>query len=54
MKSFRYITSVFVISSVFAVLVKALQFGLAANFDEFGPSPAVEMNTGLFIRKEIF
>jgi len=34
--------------------VKEIQFGLAANFDEFGPNPSVEMNTGVFIRKEIF
>jgi hypothetical protein len=34
--------------------MKGIQFGLAANFDEFGPSPSVEMNTGLFIRKDLF
>lgn len=34
--------------------VKGIQFGLAANLDEFGPSPSVESNLGLFIRKEIF
>jgi hypothetical protein len=34
--------------------VKEIQFGLAANFDEFGPNPSVEMNTGVFVRKEIF
>jgi hypothetical protein len=34
--------------------VKGLQFGLAANLDEYSPSPSVETNFGLFIRKEIF
>ena len=34
--------------------VKGIQFGLAADFDEYGPSPSVESNLGLFIRKEIF
>jgi hypothetical protein len=34
--------------------VKGLQFGLAANLDEYGAHPSVESNFGLFIRKEIF
>lgn len=34
--------------------VKGLQFGLAANLDEYGPNPSVESNFGVFIRKEIF
>lgn len=34
--------------------VKGIQFGLAADFDEYGPSPSIESNLGLFIRKEIF
>jgi hypothetical protein len=34
--------------------VKGVQFGLAADFDEFGPNPSVESNFGVFIRKEIF
>ena len=34
--------------------VKGIQFGLAADFDEYGPHPSVESNVGLFIRKEIF
>ena len=34
--------------------VKGLQFGLAANLDEYGPNPSVESNFGLFLRKEIF
>lgn len=33
---------------------KGIQFGLAVNLDEYGPSPSVEGNYGLFIRKEIF
>jgi len=33
---------------------KGIQFGLAANLDEYGPDPSVESNFGLFIRKEIF
>jgi len=34
--------------------IKGTQFGVAANFDEYGPDPAIEFNFGLFIRKEIF
>ena len=34
--------------------VKGIQFGLAANLDEYGPSSSVESNFGLFLRKEIF
>lgn len=34
--------------------IKGLQFGLAANMDEYGPNPSIETNFGLFIRKEIF
>jgi hypothetical protein len=34
--------------------VKGVQFGLAANLDEYGAHPTVESNFGLFIRKEIF
>lgn len=34
--------------------VKGIQFGLAADFDEYGPHPAVDSNFGLFLRKEIF
>jgi hypothetical protein len=34
--------------------VKGIQFGLAVNLDEYGPSPSVTSNFGLFIRKEIF
>lgn len=34
--------------------IKGIQFGLAANLDEYGPHPSVESNFGLFIRKEIF
>jgi hypothetical protein len=30
------------------------QFGLAADFDEYGPHPDVQYNVGLFIRREIF
>ena len=33
---------------------KGIQFGLAANMDEYGPNPSIETNFGLFIRKEIF
>ncbi|MEZ5072992.1 MAG: hypothetical protein R2751_19115 [Bacteroidales bacterium] len=33
---------------------KGIQFGLALNFDEYGPHPAVETSAGLFVRKEIF
>ena len=34
--------------------VKGIQFGLAADFDEYGPDPSVKSNFGVFIRKEIF
>jgi hypothetical protein len=34
--------------------IKKIQFGLAVNFDEYGPDPGVEPNFGLFIRKELF
>jgi len=34
--------------------IKGVQFGLAANLDEYGPDPSVESNFGLFVRKEIF
>jgi hypothetical protein len=34
--------------------VKGIQFGLAADLDEYGPHPSVESNFGLFLRKEIF
>ena len=34
--------------------VKGIQFGLAANMDEFGPNPSIETNFGIFVRKEIF
>ena len=34
--------------------IKGVQFGLAVNFDEYGPNPALESNIGLFVRKEIF
>ena len=34
--------------------VKGIQFGLAANLDEYGPNPSIENNLGVFIRKEIF
>jgi hypothetical protein len=34
--------------------LKGIQFGLAANLDEYGPDPSVDTNFGLFIRKEIF
>jgi hypothetical protein len=33
---------------------KGIQFGLAANLDEYGPNPSVESNFGVFLRKEIF
>jgi hypothetical protein len=33
---------------------RGYQFGLAADFDEYGPSADAEFNFGLFIRKEIF
>ena len=34
--------------------IRGIQFGLAANLDEYGPNPSVESNIGVFIRKEIF
>jgi hypothetical protein len=34
--------------------IKGTQFGLSANFDEFGPRPKLESSFGLFIRREIF
>jgi len=34
--------------------IKGTQFGLAADFDEFGPHPNVQYNLGIFIRREIF
>jgi hypothetical protein len=34
--------------------IKKTQFGLAVNFDEYGPNPEIEFNFGLFIRREIF
>jgi hypothetical protein len=34
--------------------VKGIQFGLAADVDEYGPNPAATGNFGVFIRKEIF
>jgi hypothetical protein len=34
--------------------IKGIQFGLAVDFDEYGPNPSVENNAGLFLRKEIF
>jgi len=34
--------------------IKGTQFGLSANFDEFGPNPELESSLGLFIRREIF
>jgi hypothetical protein len=34
--------------------INGIQFGVAANFDEYGPSPSVESSFGLFLRKEIF
>jgi hypothetical protein len=33
--------------------INEIQFGLAADFNEFGPHPKVTHNFGLFIRKEI-
>ncbi len=36
------------------VEVKGIQFGLAADVDEYGPHPAATGNFGAFIRKEIF
>lgn len=34
--------------------VKGIQFGLAADVDEYGPNPSATSNMGVFIRKEIF
>lgn len=34
--------------------VKGIQFGLAADLDEYGPDPSITSNFGVFIRKEIF
>jgi hypothetical protein len=34
--------------------VKGIQFGLAADIDEYGPKPSAPANFGLFLRKEIF
>jgi hypothetical protein len=34
--------------------VKGIQFGLAADVDEYGPHPTATSNFGVFIRKEIF
>lgn len=34
--------------------IKGTQFGLSANFDEFGANPELESSLGLFIRREIF
>jgi hypothetical protein len=34
--------------------IKGTQFGLAADFDEYGPNPKVQYNIGLFLRREIF
>jgi len=34
--------------------IDGIQFGLAADFDEYGPHPKVQYNLGLFIRREIF
>jgi hypothetical protein len=34
--------------------IKGVQFGFAADLDEYGPNPAVKCNLGVFIRKEIF
>ena len=34
--------------------IKKTQFGLAVNFDEYGPDPELEFNCGLFIRREIY
>jgi hypothetical protein len=36
------------------VETQGFQFGLAANFDEFGAQPKLSTNFGVFIRKEIF
>lgn len=34
--------------------LKGIQFGLAADVDEYGPNPLAKSNFGVFIRKEIF
>lgn len=34
--------------------IKGLQFGLAADIDEYGPNPTATGNLGVFIRKEIY
>jgi hypothetical protein len=34
--------------------VRGIQFGLAADVDEYGPNPSATSNFGIFIRKEIF
>lgn len=34
--------------------VKGIQFGLAANLDEYGLNPSIVTNFGIFLRKEIF
>jgi hypothetical protein len=36
------------------VETQGFQFGLGANFDEFGAEPKLSTNFGVFIRKEIF
>ena len=33
---------------------KGIQFGLAVDFDEYGPHPSAKSNFGIFVRKEIF
>ncbi len=33
--------------------LEGTQFGIAVNFDEFGPHPDLEVSAGLFIRREI-
>ncbi len=34
--------------------IRGTQFGLAANFDEFGPDPDAYFSMGLFVRRELF
>ncbi|MGI9175352.1 MAG: hypothetical protein ACR2GR_08560 [Rhodothermales bacterium] len=34
--------------------INGTQFGLAANFDEFGPNPQVAFSVGVFVRREVF
>jgi hypothetical protein len=34
--------------------IKGIQFGLAADVDEYGPDPSATGNFGVFLRKEIF